>query len=617
MISLRHHLVALRASRETHSCGWLIRSGPLLALVVVGVLTGGCGGTANQDLVDRRGWQDLLVDGGLRMDSPVGGPPVEAAVPSLEPILCGDVVRQGIQLAARRDIALDVLDSSGPVVDPEAVATLRLEGCARQRSTELRLRWRDAGGQTHRWQHRVEAGGILRTTIPLDPAPARGLRLRSVGGAFDVQEMILEGRAASPPPDAVADDLAGRQILLISIDTLRADAVEPPVLPMPAFDALRVQSQRMTRHYSGAPWTKPSHGTLLTGQPVRVHGAVNVEDALRPSVTTLAERFRDAGWATEGLVHDCVWLNPKFGFDRGFERYRSVPWSAPKQVRAAAASLDALADRPFFLFLHTFDPHSDFRRLPYESLEADATKAGAALGVERYGCREAHCASGLLKALETGDIDILPGEVELLRSLYHRGVADLDATLGWLVARLRERGLWDRLTVVVTSDHGESLHGVGRMLHGSPFEEVLRVPLWIKWPAGERAGVTIDRTTSSLDVATTLLSAAGLPTSGLPGVDLRVPSRERPAFAGTHWRVVIDGDLKLWWHRIEPSRLYDLAADPGETRDLAAQRPVEVARLERLLRRWQRATRAAADTEAPSATIDAEEAAHLEALGYL
>ena len=466
-----------------------------------------------------------------------------------------------------------------------------------------------------------------RAVVRLETTAPEGTRLW-ISDAFVRRRTPPPEAAAGRPSETAADRPPvppGRRILLVSVDTLRADAVGPPA-PAPATPALArlaADGETFAPHVAGSGWTKPSHATLLTGHLSGVHGAGTIEGSIRPGVPTLAERLAAAGLATGGVVHDCVWLDPKFGFDRGFDDYRSRVWGTGQLARAAVDWIGRHRDEPFFFFLHTFEPHSDFWHLPYEGAGATRRTVRRRFGVRGYGCREGECATGLLTALGEGRVAPLPREPAILRHLYGGGVAAADAELGRLFDDLEAMGLYDDLLVVLTSDHGEMLLEHGATLHGSWWEQVLRVPLVVKWPGAERAGAVTRRRTSAMDVMPTLLAAAGLPADAdLPGRDLRSPAR-RPVLADNGWLAVYDGPLKAVVGAEGGDRLYDLAADPGESRDLAAERPAELARLaaaaaawraseERLLDRLGRRR----DPAAPS-PLTPEEEERLRALGYL
>ena len=253
-------------------------------------------------------------------------------------------------------------------------------------------------------------------------------------------------------------------------------------------------------------------------------------------------------------------------------------------------------DRPFFFFLHSFEAHSDFHALPYEGPGVTRRVVEQRFGVPGYGCREEQCASGLLSELSAGRIRPLANEEAILRFLYGEGVRHLDAELGRLFADLEELGLFDRLLIVLTSDHGEAFFEHGHLLHGDAWNEVLRVSAagqvagdgaparWRRRHLGARRGAHPARRRGPAD-------------ERAPGRDLGRPLHGEPVFSWDPGATVVAGDLKAIFRLPDGRpRLYDLAADPREQRDLAAERPAELARLERLL-----AAREAADRASPLA----------------
>jgi arylsulfatase A-like enzyme len=459
-------------------------------------------------------------------------------------------------------------------------------------------------------------GGRVRIALRADLDPGQTLYLR--GASLRHRRQVARPAAPRPQPPP-------RQVLLVSVDTLREDALGAlgGAWPTPALDRFAAGAQIFQPHYAAASWTKPSHASLLSGQSPRVHGALAREAPISPAVPMLAERFAAAGFVTAGLVFDCAWLGPRFGFDRGHDEYRAVRWTLPQMTQATVNWIAAHRDQPFFYFLHTFEAHSDFHRLPYEAPGVRQRTVEERFGAADYGRRQGEIASGLLGRMRTGAIPALDGEDAILRFLYGEGVRHVDRELGAFFADLEELGLFDSLLIVLTADHGESLLEHGETLHASPWNQVLRVPLLVKWPGGRAAGTRSPVATSSLDVAPTILAAMGLPRDGLPGADLARPARRRPVHSWGRWRVVVDGRFKavLRWRRAH--ELYDLAADPEELHNLAAERPRVLARLRRLAEaRWQADTRLAEQLQgaAPRGSaqpLSPEERARLRALGYV
>jgi arylsulfatase A-like enzyme len=228
-----------------------------------------------------------------------------------------------------------------------------------------------------------------------------------------------------------------------------------------------------------------------------------------------------------------------------------------------------------------------------------------------------------LNALGGDAVPIEAHDREVLRSTYDAGVGYLDASLGALFEVLRSSGAWDRMLVVVTSDHGEEFMEHGGFSHGTLHDEILRVPLLIKWPGAVRAGSGDETATSSIDLAPTLLESAGLPRDDLPGVVLGRRPAGQPVFAGTLTRAVVAGGFKGIFGGPKGSReVYDLAEDPSERHNLAASNPGKAAELEELLAAQQREAwalfgRMSKDGGAREVQLSEQERDRLKAFGYV
>lgn len=592
-------------------------------------------------------YEDLVTDGSLARAN---------GTSTTGEIFCADETRFGVTVEAGAAVRLSTDLGTEPTLllsactedegedagDPEsggpgdAWLTVTVEG-ERGLSSEMRLDLPEG-----RWVERslalpAHAGGQVGLRLSTGPRPVRiaDLAVRHRLPAAASKRSGADGgwsrlwRGKREPP---------RRILLISIDTLRHDAVGALAEPSdrssltPSLDAFAAQAEVWTSLYAAASWTKPSHASMLTGVSPAVHGAVGIEDPMAPEVETLAERFSAAGLATAALVYDCRWLAPDFGFAQGFHTYSVVPWRASQEVRGAAswmAEHGEQSEQGFFYFLHLFTPHSDSRLLPYEGGSVSRGSVEHLFGVADYGCRRGRCASSLLKSLNEG-LEPLSEEPEILRHLYDGGVRDVDRALGRLFRDLEAAGLWDSMTVVVTSDHGEAFFEHGRVLHDTLHEEILQVPLLVKWPGGEGAGARHGSPASAVDLAPTLLAAAGLPVDDLPGTPLARRHPDAPVVAGTLDRTLIQGDWKLMVPlRGGPVALYDLDSDPLERHDLAAD-PRHAERVERLRDLYEaqmeieRQLRASIGIgigvgtgEGARPTLTPEERERLEALGYL
>ena len=414
------------------------------------------------------------------------------------------------------------------------------------------------------------------------------------------------------------------QILLISVDTLRLDAVGAfgGGVDTPVLDRFAGEAERWERHYAAASWTKPSHASMLTGYHPDTHRALLLNQGMDPAIPTLADRFRRADYTTAALVYDCTWLSPRWGFGKGFDSYRVTRWRAGRQARAVSEWVLAHRDEPFFFFFHTFEPHSDFRLLPYEAPGLNRTTIAESFGVSNFGCRKGRCASQLLNALHRDEVPREPLDTEILRHTYDAGVRYLDASLGTLFDSLRSSGLWDRMLVVVTSDHGEEFAEHGGFGHHTLYEEIVRVPLLVKWPRGDRAGTINEALSSSVDLAPTLLEVAGLPADDLPGDHLHRRPADAPVFAGTLARAVVRGHDKGIFGGAGPRRVFDLAADPDEELNLVESDPQRSRALEMLIREHRRQAlalyrRIGSQREPGEVVLSERERERLRAFGYL
>jgi arylsulfatase A-like enzyme len=559
-----------------------------------------------------------------------------AEVPYTQDLLLGDTLTIAGQTVAASEVHcpdtthLGLALSAGTTLETPLVvrrsSSLHLEVCSPESGEGYELNLEVVG----------QDGAVVKSVLPLVFNPAGSftasvdLSPLTLGGARLTlaadTELLLKDFYTQSQMALVEAKVKPRQVLLISIDTLREDAVLDSLseYAVPHLQELISHSQTFSPHYAAASWTLPSQASILTGQHAKVHGLVGRRHVLRPGVRTLAERFHEKGFVTGALVYDCLWLDPRFGVDRGFETYRSVVWDLPKMARQASNWLVDHRSESFFFFFHSFDAHSDSHRIPYESPEMTAEAIAEKFSVTDYGCRQGHCSSGLLERLSKGTVPMLSNEDRILEHLYRRGVVNTDQQLGILFDNLRAAGLYDDLLIVLTSDHGESFEGPGRLLHGKHWQEVLRVPLVVKWPGNVRAGERSEVATSAIDLASTLAEQFGLDGSGLTGASLLALRPGRGIFSGTHAKVVVRDEWKAIFPLQGQPLLFDLASDPGERADVSEQRPKIVKELARLLQGRLRAERQlVAEMRRRGQADDAElgfsheEIKRLEALGYV
>lgn len=429
-------------------------------------------------------------------------------------------------------------------------------------------------------------------------------------------------------------------LILISIDTLRADHLSAygyERLTSPSIDALAAESVLFENAFSQSPKTASSHMTIMTGLYPEAHGLVNWDEVrnqrLAVGVPTLADSLRAAGYRTEAYT----WggnVRAELGFDRGFDVYEHSREAVFAEAARALERFAADPAMPFFLFLHTYqvhDPYAPPAEFADRFVEPDysgripssAEELGEAIGGKRSWWRR-HLA--YWERVDPGSAE----DLQRLRDLYDAAIAFVDGQIGAFLSRLGPLGLESDTVVILLSDHGEEFLEHGRLLHDSLFQEVLHVPLMIRFPDGD--GALAPRRVTNLvrlvDLTPTILDHLQLPipprvqgTSLMPMLrgdndgPLVVPSQwstsGMQAVRVGHWKYVRDPRSSL---------LFDLSTDPFERRNLVAQHPERARRLrdsmEQILAA-SRTLRESFDLEPAPIELDEEAREELKALGYL
>ncbi len=456
----------------------------------------------------------------------------------------------------------------------------------------------------------VHSGGPERAALRPDGRLPPRVTLGPLAAAL---LLVLAACRASPPRPAApaAGSLRGWNLLLVTIDTLRADRVGAygsTLGATPTLDRLAREGVRFADAYAHAPLTLPSHATLMTGaypfhNGVRDNGTFRL-DAARP---TLAKALKAAGYRTGAFVGAFV-LDARFGLNGGFDVYddrMNASGAALELVQRRAADVLAPAaawildqpsateqpsaispqpsQGPWFAWVHLYDPHE-----PYNP-------------PERYRSRYAS--------------DPYAGEI-----------AYTDAALGAFLDRLQAAGALARTLIIVASDHGESLGEHGERTHGLfAYNATLRVPL-VVWAGPQLRPAVVSSRARLVDVMPTALELLGVGGAPADGRSLRtafdgataVPD-EPSYFEALNanltrgWaplRGVIAGNLKLI--DLPLPELYDLASDPGESRNLYASQRARAVPLESALDRLGATASASA-----AAPIDPDAEARLRSLGYV
>jgi arylsulfatase A-like enzyme len=340
------------------------------------------------------------------------------------------------------------------------------------------------------------------------------VRISSVACPWMGLIVALAAACSQPPLPPVA---GAPYVVLVTIDTLRADATSPYGAPpdaTPHLAAVARRSVQFDRAFASMPTTGPSHLSMLTGLYPQQLGALQNGVAARPGVANLAALLRQSGRRTAAFVSVHHLSRETLGLD-GFE-----VWDAPEEVRdgkdtvaAAEAWLDRVDGAPFFLWVHLFDPHQPYKA--HDGAPAEVVRALARLGDVEVPNRGGF-AAGSVTAVQR----------EKLELLYRADVHYADRQLGRLLDALEARDLAARAAVAITSDHGEVLgEALADFHYGFDHGEFLlpmevRVPLWVRLPDGAQ-GTRESRTVETRALFGTLADAAGMPVAGaavLPGL---------------------------------------------------------------------------------------------------
>jgi choline-sulfatase len=385
-------------------------------------------------------------------------------------------------------------------------------------------------------------------------------------------------------------------LILVTLDTTRPDALGAygnRRVRTPAIDELARRGHLFEQAYSHAPITLPSHGSILSGQLPTDHGVRNNIAYSFPAATpTLAGRLQAAGFATGAFVSSFI-LDRRFGLANGFDLYedRIVHYEeklAQHEIvtRRASVTTDRFVDwlggqnGRFFAWVHFYDAHWPYEPpLPFRQAYADQPYLGE--------------------------------------------IASMDVQIARILTELERRGLREKTLVVLTADHGESFAEHGEQTHGFfCYSATTHVPLVLSHPIYGAAGRRFAHTVQSIDLVPSLLAALALPADAtLPGRSLanREPRRvyseamipfEDFYLAPVHG--VRDGEHSFYLS--SDKELYDLRADPGETKNLIAEKP----ELAREYEEWMRAQLAATKpARAETVHLDEESARLLASLGYV
>ena len=410
-----------------------------------------------------------------------------------------------------------------------------------------------------------------------------------------------------------------RTVILISIDTLRADHLgcygyAHPTTPY--LDRFREDAVQFTQAIAASNSTLTSHASMMTSLLVQQHGAAFARHlALSSRFLTVAGVFRQHGYRTVSF-NDGGMLAAEYGIGNGFDVYRSsrptLRFHFAPIVDQAIAWLDAHPRGPLFLFLHTYEVHHPYTPDPRYLALMEPPYHGALPAAETD--------MPTLIAINEGRLPAGPRDRAHVVATYDGEIRSMDEAFGRLISFLERQGRYDPALIVFTADHGEEFgeHGVMGWHGHTLYDELLRVPLLVKFPYGAHAGLTVASQVRGIDVAPTLVAALGWPQpEQFRGADLTPLVRGQspiPRLAVSKFDTRPDTSIRTGAWKLYDGRLYDLRGDPGETRDVAAQHPEVAAFLTRRLRALVAERPASAG---PKVELTGEERERLRSLGYL
>ncbi len=416
------------------------------------------------------------------------------------------------------------------------------------------------------------------------------------------RELVLETRAFEKDGDlfraywgapaiSVDPKVAVRKdplVIVYLVDTLRADHTTPygygrkttPELQKFAMDAVLFENG-----IAHSSWTKPSVASLMTSRLPSRHRAVQLRDALDSGQVTLAEMLDGRGFATGAVIANSVVYAADSNFHQGFDVFEGMHGDEGRRsklvdtrlvVDKALEFLDSRRGLPTFLYVHTMDPHVPYAPpKPFDTM-FDPKPLPGHPGVDpRTDFKE-------------------PLDRERLVAQYDGDIAYGDQQFGRFIEEIRKRGLYDHALIFFVSDHGEEFQDHGGWLHGrSVFDELIRVPLIVKFAGKQGAGSRIPQMVALSDVLPTILEASGMPVPDPPAIIgrplqgvafSRVP--EQTVVSEISHRGFVSSGIRTgqakYIRRFSPQAdevYFDLVKDPKEQTNLMGQNPPGARRL--------------------------------------
>ena len=476
------------------------------------------------------------------------------------------------------------------------------------------------------------------------PCPASSARSQLIGLSFLIGLGLMSSCGGGEGGGAA------RNVLLISIDTLRPDHLgcygyerdTSPVLDIIAEDGVVFEDCLST-----APWTLPGHASMLTGLYPSTHGVKDHDRTLGDDTPSVATLLKEQGFRTMAVVNSHNIATERFGLTKNFDDFdyvfeqepipgkknlngdqaMAIANRGPAITRKALALLDKHKEEPFFMFLHYYDVHTDFTPAPKWRKEFVDPYDGPLTGNTQE----------LIRYRVKGE-QLTEDDKRFLRQMYDAEIRQLNGVLVKLFAYLDENGLSENTLVIITSDHGEEYGEHGDVLHGrSQYQELLAIPLIMRGP-GVPAGLRVSEPVSLVDVVPTILKMTGVrPRVIFDGMDLTLawlsPGKlaepryffgeadhnnwigegaERAKYADVAWMVRLENSKLHFNEILQRYELYDIEKDPFEQVEISSEEAERASQLRNRLEEYMRNEGSGKRVEGP----DADELKLLQQLGY-
>jgi len=508
------------------------------------------------------------------------------------------------------------------------------------------------GDRVELWSGDAQAGSAIDLDLSRWANQLVSLRFHTEGAAkasavWKDLRVVAEAAAipasARPFPELATAPASGRlgrpDVFIVLVDAARTDAFSPygASRATPAVAALANDGTVFTNAYSGAPWTGQGLASLLTGRDPEAHGVATFGQQLPETIPLIQEIVADLGYHTALWAQHAVYSSNR-SLRRGFDVHVRVPLpelageeSGFHGFPVPSAETLFIEEAPSFALLHYLAPHMPYAPPPPHH------GMYSAWGDGRYKVDGAELNSFRPDSSST----MTEEHLRFIRDRYDENVSYVDSLVGRFTDLLKASGRYDDALIIFTSDHGEAFLEHGFFLHTRLlYEEVMRVPLIVKWPAGTPDYATqVDAPVSTIQLAATIADLLGIAApearfqgrslvdavftgeSSFPPLYYSSSGQARPDGRPRPMTAMRVGALKIHHYvRENLTELYDLSHDPGENNDLSAERPTLTAYLLQQMRLREAMSgrlRALSGQVSDDVEIDEATLRELRALGYI